>query len=106
MWVGGCVPQQLTNSFVTVFIFTSRTIIAIVSGCISGVLGITGWLYGIVFYLISSQLMTVYMIYKYQTKLQRYFTSINKLIYDGLVSGALSYVMFWVLLYNIVHVYQ
>jgi len=95
-------PEKISsNNYVVYF---SRICVSSLAGCAIGILGITG-IYGLLCYFLSYALLTVLLLMKMQFNTEIYFQSTSQLIWDGLFQGLLSYVLFWTLLYDIVHVY-
>jgi len=90
-----------SNNYVVYF---SRICVSSLAGCAIGILGITG-IYGLLCYFFSYGLLTLFLLLKMQFKTEIYFQSTSHLVWDGLFQGLLSYVLFWTLLYDIVHVY-
>jgi len=83
-----------------------RILLGILTGLVCGVLGITGWLAGFTTYLLTSQLITLAIYYRYRNDWPSYFQNVWSLVLDGVSSGSMSFLMFWTLMYNIVHVYH
>lgn len=83
-----------------------RNFLAILTGLVVGVLGVTGWLAGFTCYFLTSQLITAAVYYQLRGDVAPYFPSIYSLITSGLSGSAMSFLMFWTLMFNIVHVYQ
>ncbi|KAI9595715.1 Rab5-interacting protein-domain-containing protein [Syncephalis fuscata] len=77
-----------------------------VSGSAAGILGLTG-LYGFYFYVVTTIIMSG-LLWSLKTAGQplRYFRSTSEVVWDGVMGGLFSYVLFWTLLYGIVHVYD
>ncbi|RKP11158.1 Rab5-interacting protein-domain-containing protein [Thamnocephalis sphaerospora] len=83
-----------------------RSFFSAVSGSAAGILGFTG-LHGFYFYVVTSAIMSG-LIWSLKTSGQptRYFRSAREAVWDGVLGGLFSYVLFWTLLYGIVHVYD
>jgi len=95
-------PQVVHNTQTLAF---TRTSVSILAGCLAGVLGLTGSL-GFAFYLLSVLLSTLAWLHRLHFDASPYFASSwRALALDGLSSGLMSYVLFWTLLYDVVHIY-
>ncbi|XP_061817931.1 ER membrane protein complex subunit 6 isoform X1 [Nerophis lumbriciformis] len=81
-----------------------RTSVSALSGATAGILGLTG-LYGFVFYVLSSFLLSLLLILKAGRRWNKCFKSRRLLFTGGLVGGLFTYVLFWTFLYGMVHVY-
>jgi hypothetical protein len=83
-----------------------RSCFSAISGSAAGILGLTG-LTGFYFYAITAAIMSG-LLWSIKTGGQplRYFRSTSEVVWDGVVGGLFSYVLFWTLLYGIVHVYD
>nr|XP_057934581.1 ER membrane protein complex subunit 6 isoform X1 [Doryrhamphus excisus] len=81
-----------------------RTSVSALSGATAGILGLTG-LYGFIFYLLSSFLLSLLLILKAGRRWNKCFKSRRLLFTGGLVGGLFTYVLFWTFLYGMVHVY-
>jgi len=60
---------------------------------------------GVGFYFVSYGVLSALMLLKMSFRTGDYFPSIWTFILDGVFQGGLSFVLFWTLLFNIVHVY-
>ncbi|RHZ44770.1 hypothetical protein Glove_709g13 [Diversispora epigaea] len=83
-----------------------RSSMSAITGSAAGILGLTGY-YGFIFYGITS-LFTSFLIWsaKAQAKPGLYFRNGLDVWTEGVFGGLFSYVLFWTLLYGIVHVYD
>ncbi|XP_061753960.1 ER membrane protein complex subunit 6 [Nerophis ophidion] len=81
-----------------------RTSVSALSGATAGILGLTG-LYGFVFYVLSSFLLSLLLILKAGRRWNKCFKSRRLLFTGGFVGGLFTYVLFWTFLYGMVHVY-
>uniref|UniRef100_A0A2K5YDC7 ER membrane protein complex subunit 6 n=1 Tax=Mandrillus leucophaeus TaxID=9568 RepID=A0A2K5YDC7_MANLE len=81
-----------------------RTSVSALSGATAGILGLTG-LYGFIFYLLASVLLSLLLILKAGRRWNKYFKSRRPLFTGGLIGGLFTYVLFWTFLYGMVHVY-
>ncbi|KAL3072461.1 hypothetical protein niasHS_017435 [Heterodera schachtii] len=82
----------------------SRTCQAAVSGIASGILGLTGTL-GFLFYFLCVFLQAFVWHYKTGFRWNAFFTSRSLFLTHSVVSGLFTYVLFWVFVYGLVHVY-
>jgi len=83
-----------------------RSCFSAVSGSAAGILGLTG-LHGFYFYVVSTIIMSgLLWLLKTGGQPLRYFRSASEVVWDGVMGGLFSYVLFWTLLYGIVHVYD
>ncbi|XP_059957784.1 ER membrane protein complex subunit 6-like [Mesoplodon densirostris] len=81
-----------------------RTSVPALSGATAGILGLTG-LYGFIFYLLTSILLSLLLILKAGRRWGKYFKSRRPLFTGGLIGGLFTNVLFWTFLYGMVHVY-
>lgn len=81
-----------------------RTSVSALSGATAGILGLTG-LYGFIFYLLASILLSLLLILKAGRRWNKYFKTRRPLFTGGLIGGLFTYVLFWTFLYGMVHVY-
>lgn len=95
----------------------SRTIGAVLSGSAAGIIGITGWWGGALFYLVTYTIQSLLIVYKAgdsisslfrgESRLSLYFQDPSEPLYEqGLLIGVMTYVMFWILMYDITHVFS
>ncbi|VFQ61003.1 unnamed protein product [Cuscuta campestris] len=85
-------------------IYYSRTFMAIIGGVIAGVLGLTG-LMGFIFYFLIMGITSVGLLAKAKFSVFSYFESWNRIMLDGFLGGLMSFVLFWTLAYDIVHIF-
>eukprot|EP00735_Rhodelphis_limneticus_P007848 TRINITY_DN20528_c0_g1::TRINITY_DN20528_c0_g1_i1::g.66::m.66 TRINITY_DN20528_c0_g1::TRINITY_DN20528_c0_g1_i1::g.66 ORF type:complete len:128 (-),score=25.91,sp/Q3ZCG8/EMC6_BOVIN/40.00/1e-09,Rab5ip/PF07019.7/4.1e-19,EcsC/PF12787.2/0.11,DUF1328/PF07043.8/13 TRINITY_DN20528_c0_g1_i1:710-1048(-) len=86
-------------------LFKSRLILAIVAGAVTGILGFTGFA-GFFCYLFCALLTTLSLYIKTRFQPQPYFRSSSDIWLGGnFVQALMSFVLFWTLFYDIVHVY-
>jgi len=81
-----------------------RTFVAIVAGMAAGVLGIEG-LAGFVAFLGTTAVLSVGLYFKVACDPKPYFKKPNDIWTEGISQAAMSYIMFWTLFYDIVHIY-
>lgn len=82
----------------------SRVFTSIAAGCAAGVLGFTG-LYGVVFFLVSVAASSALLWAKTSGDVETFFPNTAALVTTSLFPGVMTFVLFWTLLYNMVHVY-
>ncbi|EFO19461.1 hypothetical protein LOAG_09031 [Loa loa] len=82
----------------------SRTCQAAASGMASGILGLTG-VSGFIFYFILVVLQALFWEMKANFEWQNYFMNRSLSLTHSLISGLFTYILFWVFLYGMVHVY-
>ncbi|KAG9294154.1 hypothetical protein G9A89_021513 [Geosiphon pyriformis] len=98
------VPEHIVHNVKTITFI--RSSLSAITGSAAGVLGLTGYT-GFVFYGFTALFMS-FLIWALKTKLQpgMYFRSGVDVWIEGVFGGLFSYVLFWTLLYGIVHVYD
>lgn len=89
--------NQHVSLFIQIYVF-------IATGCACGILGVTG-LNGLVFFIAVSTLVMFLISFKMDFQVQKYFPSTAGFLSNGIFQSSLTFVLFWTLLYNIVHVY-
>ncbi|PIN10600.1 hypothetical protein CDL12_16801 [Handroanthus impetiginosus] len=82
----------------------SRTFMSIIGGVIAGILGFTG-LTGFIFYFVVMAITTGGLAAKTGFSVHSYFDSWNRIVFDGILGGLLSFVLFWTFAYDIVHIF-
>ncbi|KAK4425981.1 ER membrane protein complex subunit [Sesamum alatum] len=82
----------------------SRTFMSIIGGVIAGILGFTG-LMGFIFYFLVMAITTAGLAAKTGFAVHSYFDSWNRIVLDGILGGLLSFVLFWTFAYDIVHIF-
>ncbi|QDZ19781.1 putative subunit of ER membrane protein complex [Chloropicon primus] len=95
-------PESLKQNAVS--LTNGRTIIAIAGGITSGILGLTG-LQGGLCYFVYMLLFTLTLVLKLGWKYEPYFASWNQICVDGIFGSITTYILFWTLAYNSVHVF-
>ncbi|XVE65480.1 hypothetical protein DITRI_Ditri08aG0003300 [Diplodiscus trichospermus] len=85
-------------------IYYSRTFMSIIGGVIAGILGFTG-LMGFIFYFLVMAITSGGLIAKAKFSVHSYFDSWNRIILDGIMGGLMSFVLFWTFAYDIVHIF-
>lgn len=81
-----------------------RTFMSIVAGAGAGVLGLTG-LAGFLFYLLIMAATSLALLARARFGTAEYFSSWTQLAFDGVGQGAMSFVLFWTLAYDVVHIF-
>lgn len=81
-----------------------RTAGSVLGGSCSGVLGLTG-LNGFGFYLVLSALLSVLIRQRCGVSIETYFRDPQMVWTDGIVGGLFTYILFWTLVYAVVHIY-
>ena len=82
-----------------------QTVIYIVGGIISGILGLTG-LRGLILYLALAAIISVALLIKMKFKVSKYTdATLFGLTSNGLSNYSMSFVLFWTLTYALVHIY-
>lgn len=85
-------------------IYSCRTFLSIVLGSVVGVFGLTG-LYGFLAYFLVSGILTSILLLKITSK-TRFFDTWSTPWTEGIFQGLLTYILFWTILYDIVHIYS
>ncbi|KAG0599599.1 hypothetical protein M758_12G164600 [Ceratodon purpureus] len=85
-------------------IYYSRTFLSIVGGVIAGVLGLTG-ISGFLCYFLIMMLASGGIAAKAKFDVHSYFDSWNRVLFDGIGQGMLSFILFWTFAYDIVHIF-
>ncbi|KAB2063004.1 hypothetical protein ERO13_A10G174500v2 [Gossypium hirsutum] len=94
--------ENLQNNMKVVYY--SRTFLSIIGGAISGILGLTGCM-GFILYFIVMAITSIGLIAKAKFSLHSYFDCWNRFILDGFLGGLMSFVLFWTFAYDIVHIF-
>eukprot|EP01123_Difflugia_compressa_P003535 TRINITY_DN14652_c0_g1_i1.p1 TRINITY_DN14652_c0_g1~~TRINITY_DN14652_c0_g1_i1.p1 ORF type:complete len:122 (+),score=23.93 TRINITY_DN14652_c0_g1_i1:65-430(+) len=81
-----------------------RVMTSLVGGCTAGILGITSW-HGILFYIFITTLVSLMLGIKSGFNFSEHFMHKNGPLFDGLLSGVMTYVLFWTLMYDVAYVY-
>ncbi|CAI9118931.1 OLC1v1020563C1 [Oldenlandia corymbosa var. corymbosa] len=85
-------------------IYYCRTFMSIIGGVIAGILGFTG-LMGFIFYFVVMALTSIGIAAKAGFSVHSYFDSWNRIVLDGFLGGLMSFVLFWTFAYDIVHIF-
>jgi len=95
-------PEKIANN--VRIVYSSRIFLSIIAGCTAGILGLTG-LIGFACYLLLCTLQTIVLLFKIKFKVHTFYKSLFTMWLEGLVQGLLSFILFWTLIYDIVHIY-
>ncbi|KAF9579785.1 ER membrane complex subunit 6 [Lunasporangiospora selenospora] len=83
-----------------------RSSYSAILGFAAGTLGLTNWS-GFIFYLIGSIFMSLLILMvKAKGNPKIFFRKPFEAVTEGISGGLLSYILFWTLLYGIIHVYD
>lgn len=77
---------------------------AIVSGMAAGIMGLTGLL-GFAIFLLTTCILSVLMFFKMGGQPKPYFKKPEEVWSEGVMAAMMSYILFWTLFYDIVHIY-
>ena len=81
-----------------------RIFVAIVSGMAAGIMGFTG-LMGFAVFFLTTMLLSVMLYVFVGMDPKPYFKAPEDLWTEGISQAMMSYIMFWTLFYDIVHIY-
>eukprot|EP00775_Hariotina_reticulata_P004719 gene4719-4969_t len=97
-------PQHFKNNLGVVYFLRIYT--TIIAGSAVGIWGMEGW-GGFIVYLLSQLLCTVPIILKCGGSYKKFFPSWDKVALEHVFSSTaiLSYILFWMIFYNICHVF-
>ncbi|KAF0517041.1 transmembrane protein 93-like protein [Gigaspora margarita] len=98
------VPENIAHNVKTITFI--RSSMSAITGSAAGILGLTGY-FGFIFYG-TTALFTSFLIWALKTQVKPgiYFRNRTDVWIEGVFGGLFSYVLFWTLLYGIVHVYD
>ena len=82
----------------------SRTSLSVLSGVVSGILGLTS-IYGFLFYLITSGLLGMYYLLSESRSDATHFLNKQQLVTAFVAENLFTYILVWTLIYGCVHVY-
>ncbi|XP_031481617.1 uncharacterized protein LOC116251467 [Nymphaea colorata] len=85
-------------------IYYSRTFLSIIGGVVAGILGFTGMM-GFIFYFLIMAVTSLGIAIKAKFSIHNYFDSWNRVLLDGFFGGLMSFVLFWTFAYDIVHIF-
>eukprot|EP01130_Rhizamoeba_saxonica_P006482 TRINITY_DN2579_c0_g1_i1.p1 TRINITY_DN2579_c0_g1~~TRINITY_DN2579_c0_g1_i1.p1 ORF type:complete len:118 (-),score=12.76 TRINITY_DN2579_c0_g1_i1:38-391(-) len=81
-----------------------RMVTSLIGGIGAGILGLTGWT-GFLFYFVLALIVSLLVAAKGNFQLELYFVDTSAIFSHGLFYGVLTFIMFWTLSYDVVHVY-
>eukprot|EP00164_Ancoracysta_twista_P005337 GFYU01007300.1.p1 GENE.GFYU01007300.1~~GFYU01007300.1.p1 ORF type:complete len:137 (-),score=25.72 GFYU01007300.1:177-533(-) len=81
-----------------------RTFMSVVAGAATGILGVTG-LSGFVCYFAMSLVLSLAFWLKIGGDSSKYFVKPSNWLYDGITAQFMSFILFWTLFYDLVHIY-
>ena len=77
---------------------------AILAGIIAGIFALTG-IYGISFYFLNYLFTSIFIFIHVQRQRGNFFESVFSLLLQGLFNHLMVFTIFWVMFYNLVHIY-
>mmetsp|Transcript_26784 Transcript_26784/g.36996 ORF Transcript_26784/g.36996 Transcript_26784/m.36996 type:complete len:121 (-) Transcript_26784:102-464(-) len=81
-----------------------RTLFSIIAGLVAGIMGLTN-IAGFVCYFFMMGMTSLSLVLRTNCQPSAYFITTSKVTYDGIGSGLMTFVLFWTLFYDIVHIY-
>ncbi|TPP59708.1 Transmembrane protein 93 [Fasciola gigantica] len=81
-----------------------RTSVAALSGCTAGILGLTG-LMGFIFYFLAHGFLSLLLVNKAGSSWNKYFLQRSSITCNGIWGELTTYILFWTFIYGMVHVY-
>ena len=81
-----------------------RVFVAIISGCATGIMGITG-ISGFLCFFIATFALSAGLYLKVLCDPKPFFRKPDDVWTEGITQAMMSFVMFWTLFYDIVHIY-
>ena len=82
----------------------SRTSLSVLSGVVSGILGLQS-IYGFLFYLVTSGLLGMYYLLSETRSEGTHFLNKQQLVTAFVAENLFTYILVWTLIYGCVHVY-
>lgn len=82
-----------------------RIVTTIFAGMLSGILNLTGFK-GLICYFIFFLIVTPILFFHITKQKGNFSTNIISYLSTGLFSNIMIYIIFWVLFYNLIHIYQ
>jgi len=82
----------------------SRTALSVLSGVVSGILGLTS-IYGFLFYILTSGLLGLYYLLSEARSDATHFLNKQQLVTGFVAENLFTYILVWTLVYGCVHVY-
>ena len=86
-------------------VMSLRFFSTIFAGMASGILGFTGF-FGLGFYLINFLIVTILLFIHIKNQKGNFSTSLTSLLFEGLFNHGMTYMIFWVMFYNLVYIYS
>ena len=86
-------------------VMSLRFFSTIFAGMASGILGFTGF-FGLGFYLINFLIVTVLLFIHIKNQKGNFSTSLTSLLFEGIFNHGMTYMIFWVMFYNLVYIYS
>jgi hypothetical protein len=81
-----------------------RVFVAIIAGMAAGIMGITG-IPGFLAFFLSTFLLSVGLYLKVSMEPKPFFKKPEDIWTEGIMQALMSYILFWTLFYDIVHIY-
>mmetsp|Transcript_4060 Transcript_4060/g.10233 ORF Transcript_4060/g.10233 Transcript_4060/m.10233 type:complete len:110 (+) Transcript_4060:99-428(+) len=81
-----------------------RSFGSVLSGALAGIIGLTG-VNGFALYIVFSAILSVLLRGHCGTDVSLYFASPWSVYTDGILGGLFTYLLFWTLVYGMVHIY-
>ena len=86
-------------------VMSLRFFSTIFAGMAAGILGLTGFI-GLGFYLLNFLLVTVLLFLHIKNQRGNFSNSLISLLFEGLFNHGMTYILFWVMFYNLVYIYS
>ena len=86
-------------------VMSVRFFSTIFAGMTSGILGFTGF-FGLGFYLINFLIVTLLLFIHIKNQKGNFSTSLLSLLFEGMFNHGMTYMIFWVMFYNLVYIYS
>ena len=86
-------------------VMSLRFFSTIFAGMAAGILGLTGFI-GLGFYLLNFLLVTVLLFLHIKNRRGNFSNSLISLLFEGLFNHGMTYILFWVMFYNLVYIYS
>eukprot|EP00033_Pygsuia_biforma_P001677 GCRY01001881.1.p1 GENE.GCRY01001881.1~~GCRY01001881.1.p1 ORF type:complete len:106 (-),score=14.95 GCRY01001881.1:123-440(-) len=85
-------------------LYKIRILFSICLGCAAGILGVQKW-EGATFFLLGQVFIIALLLVKFQLRWNEFFIKKTDLVFEGLSQGVMTYLLFWILAHNLVHIY-
>ena len=86
-------------------ILAARFFTAVFAGMVAGILDFTGFI-GLGFYFANFLVVSVFLFLHIKKQKGNFSTSLLSLLFTGLFRHGMTYTIFWVMFYNLVHIYN